>query len=232
MAKYEVQERKKVIEIPYEVITVEHRGNDLNFATSAFGPGDFYSLREKIDSSKLGLVMPTLEETVSLVHSAIENKDKRHTKDILKILDKNWFYANNAITYVPHEGMYVEDNPKVKDGKVILNKEIARFAPFGYKIGSMSPLELEKNQGVIALVGEEGAEKLAQIAHKYISNPRFWSFDSTDKEVVMVPALGDFWSVGGRLGVGVGGVFLGYDVGGCAFGVLSSCEASTPKNKG
>ncbi|MDP1696089.1 MAG: hypothetical protein Q8L29_04200, partial [archaeon] len=102
---------------------------------------------------------------------------------------------------------------------------------FGYKTDVQRPSELAKNAFVIALAGEEGAEKLAKIAENYRNNPGVWSFQNVDEEIARVSGLdGDY--------LGVRLLVNGYDFdgdngnSGCAFGVSqTSAEGAKSAKK-
>ena len=106
--------------------------------------------------------------------------------------------------YVPDKGAYVQDNPQIKDGMPFMveselvkkledNDPTVRHAPFGFKTRAMTPIQLARNPYVIALAGEEGAEKLAQVANKHKKKSYLWSFNSVDSPIIRVSAFGSSW---------------------------------------
>ena len=111
--------------------------------------------------------------------------------------------------------------------KLEANSPEVRFVPFGYQTESMSSLELSKNPYIIALAGEDGAEKLAEVADKHSKKPYLWSFNSVSQPETRVSALYSYWDLGSRLFVD------GYDRGGNryggAFGVQVAPQARAEK---
>ncbi len=107
--------------------------------------------------------------------------------------------------------------------KLEANDSSVRFVPFGFKTEGMNTTELAKNPYVVALAGQESAEKLAEVAGKHRNIPYLWSFESVDKPTTRVASLGS-----GR-GLVVGGGGRGYGRGGLAFGVRKSAEGAAQK---
>ena len=143
-------------------------------------------------------------------------------------MKNRWLWAFTGTLHVPNEGAYIQDDPIIKDGvfsidksnlvqKLEQNDQSVRFVPFGFNIESMSSLELAKNPYVIGLAGEEGADKLAQVADKFKGNPYLWSFKSVSEPLAGVSALDSSWDVVLRLDVS--GDDHGYDRNGYGFGV-------------
>jgi len=115
----------------------------------------------------------------------------------------------------------------IKGHPVLISKDgSVRFTPFGYETGRMNALKLARNPYNIVLHGEEGAEKIAEVASTYRKNPwlgrknpELRSLDTNiSEEKIILSALGD-WGFGGRLVVD--GYFWGDGGGGRAFGVCA-----------
>lgn len=208
-------------------IDVPHQNGILTSIHPYAGPNTFAKVGEQIDAQKLQ--RPTYAQTASLVHASWQNKDNKYSQEIIKILKNNWFWGFNGILYVPNEGAFIEDNPKVVCNRVSMDKSAlvkrleakdssVRFVPFGFKTREQSAKDLAKNAFVIALAGEEGAEKLAEVAGNYSAKPYVNSTNKTDEEIANVSALdADYLYGGDRLDVDscdYGSSRLGY-----AFGV-------------
>lgn len=214
-------------EVGYTKLYVPHLDNELTFIHPAKGPNTYLNVNSQILESNLKT--PTMSENASLIYSAWQNPKDKYSSEIIEKLRSNWLWSFNGILYVQNEGAYIQDSPEVKEGKVSINKSdlvkkleskdsTARFVPFGYKIGKQTPKELEKNPFVQALAGEEGAEKLAEVASKYKANPYVWSFENVDENIIRIASLLSGRLLGSdRLGVG-GDDWDGGDDG-CAFGV-------------
>ena len=231
----------KIREGKIELIA-EHAGKEIIFVYPASGPGTYADVRSKISEGKLK--MPTMSETASLVYSAWQNSEEKYSKEIINLLKSKWLWANNGILWAK-KGVYVQDNPPVKDGNIIMDEkrlekklsncqygimkscdESIRFTEYGFDLESQNAYNLAKNRFVIALAGTEGAEKLAKTAEKYPSKPYVFGFNRPDENKIRVAALGSYWG-DGRLFVF--GVFHDYGWLGFASGVSKTGEASPRK---
>src|SRR3989344_3675822 len=186
-------------------LDVDHEGEDLTFQFPFKGPGYFNEVKDKIRN--------------------------------------NWLWAFTLARYLPEsKRVYFEDiseltedvireilsgRPNLKESdlvKKLENTKGIRAVSFSdYKTGEQTPLELEKNEFVIAQAGEEGAEKLAEVADKFRLNPIrlnpiLYALNLVSQSKTSVSALGSYWSLdrrlvvdGGRGGNG-GGFALGYVV--------------------
>ena len=192
---------------------IPHEEGNLSFQHPAF-KGTYGNVAEQIDEA--GLKRPNSPETASLVYDAFQNKDEKYESEIISILKDNWFWEFTGNLYLPksdeeiNNGVILEYNPKIKNGNLIMNKNslikrlkendaLVKFVPFGYKIEKQSSLELSKNPYIVARYGEEGAEKIAEVASKYENKPHVWNFNSVDEEKVRMSVLGRNWSFDGRL---------------------------------
>jgi len=198
----------------------------VSFVAPAFGHSAYAKVGQQI--TEAGLVLPTMEQTASLVYDAWQNPDEKYSKDIIRKLRTNWLWGFNGLLYVPNEGVYIQDRPDIQNGKVVMNQEdlvkkiesndeSVRFVPFGFKRDSQSSLELAKNPFIQALAGEEGADKLASVADKYNLKPFVWTLDNVDNPTIRVASLGSGRGLGGWLDVD-GDDWVG-NYGGYAFGV-------------
>ncbi len=181
----------------------------LIFNAQEVGPTNFNGLRNA-DYGK-GFRMPTMPELIPLIYASLENKDYETAKNVIKTLKNSWITGNTAIHYFP-KAMFVQDNPKMKDGKIILlsqktlekklgknqEKEVifsedkkTRFVPYSFKIEHQTPLELSQNLGIIALVGgKENTEKLAKVSEYYKLKPYFWTLENVNSPKTRVADLG------------------------------------------
>ncbi len=191
---------------------IPHEKGEITFQYPAFG-GTFGSVAEKID--KDGLKRPASPEVASLVYDAWKNPKGNFESEILDILSNDWLWEFTGNLYLPksndgvNNGVIIEYDPKIINGRLSMNKNSlmkrlnendpkVKFVPFGYKIESQTPKDLGKNPYIVARYGEEGAEKIAEIASNYNPNPYLWSFGSVSMDVAKVSALvfdfgGDSW---------------------------------------
>src|SRR3989344_7876647 len=167
---------------------------------------------------------PSFREVVLLAYASLEHKDKETAKNVVETLRTNWLTGNTAPHYFPN-GMFVEDNPQIKSGRIVTPSQKAleerlgshqergvtfsddrsvRFTPYGFKRESQTASELAANPGVIALVGsEENAEKLAKSSQHYRVNPYFWALPKVENPETRVAVLGS-GGFGDGLSVGAG----------------------------
>ena len=217
-------------------LTAKHRDGRLTFIHPCYGPDAFCSVRDQI--SQDGLVMPTASETASLVYAASQNPDERYSKEILSILRDRWLWGNTGVLWTPKKEVYIQNDPKVGNGGILMDKkdlekklsnkdQNVRFVEYGFKLGEQTSSELGRNPFILALVGEEGAEKLAKVAERYRLNPYVYGLDKSNQDETRVSALSSGYDGGG---LGVFGSCLGNGRDGWAFGVRKSSEASARKN--
>lgn len=217
--------------IPRTELISTYQGKDLVFLHPAYGPDAYINVGNQIETD--GLAKPNMAQTASLIYDAF-NSDNKYSKEIRDIMENRRLWGFTGILYVPNKGAYVQDNPEVRNNRVFMeeselvkkldsNDASVRFVPFGFNIKDMSSLELSKNSYVIALVGEEGADKLAEVADKHRRKPYLRSFKSVEQPITRVSALGSGWGGGG---LGVDGGYLDGGNFGFAFGVRDTGEAS------
>ena len=213
-------------------IEVPHNGEIINFIYDIYGPDTYAKVAESITMDNL--TRPTMGETASLLHSVFQ-EDEKEFSEIRDLMKNRWLWVFTGTLYVPNKGAYVQDSPKIKDGMPLMeeselvkkledNDPTVRHAPFGFKTRAMTPIQLARNPYVIALAGEEGAEKLAQVADKHKNRPYLCGFDSVDSPATRVSALLSDWDWGDRRLYVSDNLHESSD--GCAFGVRKTGEAS------
>jgi len=236
-------------------LTVAHNGEDLTFLHPVYGPGTYTIVKEAIE--KDNLKTPTIAETVSLVHTAFNSNDEysneikqfmkgkwewaysNEMKRFMKVMKGKWMWGFTGTLYTP-KGVYIQDNPEVRDrmpfmeeselvNKLEANDSSVRFVPFGFDVGEMTSSQLSKNDYIIALVGEEGSYKLAEIADKHKKNPILWSFKSVDTQFIRVSALGSY--SGAVLGFDAFFDFIGNYGSGFGSGVLRKTDEPSYSEK-
>ena len=200
-------------------------GKTLTFVASSYGPNTYLGVKEAIEQD--GYKTPTMAENASLVHTAF-NSDDKYSNGIKGIMKDRWLWSFTGNLYLPNKGVYIQDNPEIRDGRVIMDESdlvkkleskdpSVRFVPFGFETESMSPMQLAKNAYVIGLAGEEGADKLAEVADEFKQKPYLWSFKSVNEPTTRVSALDSDWGLGHWLDVNGSDGGVSWD--GHAFGV-------------
>ena len=233
--KTNIENRSAKVQRGFIELIVPYKDSELTFVYPAKGPNTYIEVGNQIEQS--GLIRPTSEETVHLVHLAYFDdnvKDEPEFNDIRGIMKNKWFWEFTRNLWV-EDGVYVYDN---RDGKLVdesdlikkleANDRSVRFVPKGFKLGEQTSEELAKNPYIIARYSEEGAEKLAEVAGQFSSNPYVYGLTNVRKSEQRVSALGHYW---GRDRLGVGGSdFVGVS-GGYALGVRESGEATRAEKK-
>lgn len=209
-------------------LDVPHQKGILSFVSPEFGPDFYVNVASQINEARL--TQPIMEQNASLVHAAWQNPKEKYSAQVINLMKNNLLWGFNGLLWMPQEGVYIQDRPEIKAGTVIMNREdlvakleakdpAVRFVPFGFKTEYQTSRELEKNEFVKALAGEEGAQKLAEVADKYNGKPYVAAFtkDSIKEPTMRVARLDSDWGLdGGRLSVGGGWVDYRF---GYAFGV-------------
>lgn len=183
--------------------------------------------------------MPTMSQLIPLVYASSANRNKETAKNVVQTLRPSWLTGNTVVHYLP-EGMFVEDNPKMKKGRIVIPSKKAlesrlgknqegdvtfsddgslRFTPYSFKRDSQTASALAKNSGVIAFAGSlEGAEMLAKSSkYHYNQNLYFWALLNVKEPQTRVAGLLSDGFDGG-LAVDADGDEIGNYR--CSFGVL------------
>jgi hypothetical protein len=212
---------------------IPHEGGKIIFQHPSFR-GTYVSLAQQIDAD--GLQRPTSAQTASLVYDALQNPKEEYEYEILKTLNNSWLVEFNGNLYLPkqegeelHNGVLVEANPTIENRRLVMDRKSlterlkkndsnVKFVPFGYAVGEQSTHTLAKNPYIIARYGEEGADKIADLASRYKNNPRIDSFKSVNSEIVRMSVLVEgSWDFGNWLHIY--GNYWDDDLHGHAFGV-------------
>ena len=176
---------------------IPHEGGELSFQYPAFGGDTYENVAKAID--KEGLLRPTSAQTASLVYDAFQNKKGKEELEIIKILEKSWFWEFTGNLYLPksneeiNNGVILYDTPTgdLNPGKENLfeklqnNDSSVRFVPFGDNF---------EERYLIGRYGEGEADKITEIASEYKKPLKVWSFDSVDKEKTRKSALNRSWA--------------------------------------
>lgn len=140
---------------------------------------------------KNGLVIPTAAETASLLYGAYFGKEKGRSEfGIVRQYAESELLCSTGLLKIPGKGVYIQDRPERNNGLPVMSEESlteglksgdpkVRFVPFGFETGKMSAFKLARNKALIGFVGEEGAEKLAEIADSHKYKPVLWGFEDS-----------------------------------------------------
>jgi hypothetical protein len=199
-------------------LTVEHLGRELTHLFPFHGPDSYLEVRAKLNEN--GFTMATMPQVVSIIYDACFTKqstlfDTEQAEEIISLTYKNsGIYTASKSLWIPDEGVKVfPDDDSIplgaftnKIGKLtqmelsfILEQlkkhpDSVNQTDFGFKTGEMSPLELTTNSYVKALVGEEGAEKLAEISSRHHCTKPYLSASNKVKKPLITDSNLFFYS--------------------------------------
>jgi hypothetical protein len=192
-------------------LEVELGGERLEFARKTTRPGDFLEVSSRMDEE--GLDPPTFFQASVFLAEALGDPGSEVCKVVTDLIQDRWLWTNTALLYLPRAGVFVQDQPvATKDGRTLRDDPFprglwmeeadlrsrfqcgdkgVRFVPFGFKVGSQPPSQLENNPMAVALTGtQEGARILASAACCFEKDPFLWSFEEVDRPILRVVALG------------------------------------------
>ena len=207
-----------------------HQGKTLTAAYPFYGPANSRTLQNLIRED--GYIEPTSAQSTSFVHEYF-NGDEPQAKEVNQIMRNKYFSGFTGILYVPKEGIaHFIDYSKFNENSIVdkdnllkrLDESYAQV-PFEHlKGGSIDWRKVAKHPYFVAWAGgEEGAEKLAELASKHPGQKAYiWVPDVSNlKEPIARIATLDFNWVGPGLCV-----FSNYhgNEDSFAFGVLKDAE--------
>ena len=202
--KTEVKSKGIEVKEARTALTVPHLDGKLVFAYPEKGPGSYQGVGKEIDNDKLPsqLYRPTTAETISLIHAAMQDKYNKYAQEVMDILDNRYLHCFTKNLWTP-EGVYAADD---KDGSPLNRQDLekrleqndksVRFVPHGFKLGEQTPEELEVNPYIIAHAGEEGAQKLAEIASEFKKIPFVRGLEKVTKDTERITGLDGVWDGG------------------------------------
>lgn len=220
---------------------VPHGDGEIAFAYPFAGKGNYAGVGGIILGN--GQQVPTGDYTASLLHSVYCSKDVANVhefQEVKKLLKDSWFWMFNRVLWI-YEGVCVirdqgvigrSQPPNIRNLEKIISggKEIngvifsedgkVRFAPKEtYKLGYATPKEFAKNGFIIASCGEEGAEKLGEVAKTFSKRSIIYGtiIKKGQTPEIRVSSVADHW---GDVRLYFGGYSRDDDYGGRAFGVL------------
>jgi hypothetical protein len=206
--KTEVKSKGIEVKEARTALTVPHLDGKLTFAYPAKGPGIYQEVGQEIDNDKLPsqLYRPTIAETISLIHAAVQDKDNnKYVREVMDILHNRnrYLYCFTKNLWTP-EGVYAADdrdgsplNRQDLERRLQANDSSVRFVPYGFKLGEQTPEELEVNPLIKAHAGEEGAQKLAEIASEFKKRPFVRGLEKVTKDKERITGLYGGWNGSG-----------------------------------
>ncbi|MBI2630417.1 hypothetical protein HYW76_04925 [Candidatus Pacearchaeota archaeon] len=167
-----------------------------------YKPMGYCSVGDLILESKQEV--PTGEDTAFLMYAAYNSKEPEF-RVIKKIMKRRWFWVYNVNTWTDR-GVYSMSDSKAigrrknnrtsveqLEAMLIDGKELSwggirisqdgrtAFAPEGsYRLGEHTPESFAKDGLIIAIHGEEGADKMGEVAEKFRYGPAISGFDLRD----------------------------------------------------
>ena len=175
-----------------------HQGKKLTAIYPFFGPADSKTLLSIIKLDKFS--EPTFPELVSFVHHYFNGKGLQ-AEEITEIMNTKYFVGFTGILYLSQEKeVFFMDRPKFDRGSLVdadnlvtrirLNQFRTKVSLDNIETGTLPWNKIAKNPFFIAVSGgEEGAEKLAELASKH----------QTKNGHIFVPKISNFMSPQARI---------------------------------
>lgn len=199
----------------------QHEGKTLTAVHPFYGPANSRTLQNLI--RKEGYIEPISAQLTSFVHEYFGGSEQQ-VQEVTQISRDGYFRGFTGILYIPEEGLaYFIDYPEFDINSHVnkenllkrLDESRARVSFKHLKEGSVDWRKVAKHPYFVAWAGgEEGAEKLAELASKskkaYIGVP---NVSNLKEPIARVASLGFYLS----------GYVWGVDSGGC--GDLESSSA-------
>lgn len=218
-----------------------HEGEILTAVHPFYGPANSKTLLENIRQE--GLREPTAPEVASFVHEYFTGEEPQ-AQEVQNIMRNRFFRGFTGVLYVPEgngKGLahFIDGNLKFDDNSYVVTRDLqsrieearASVSFEHLKSGSVSWEDIPSHPYFVKWAGEEGAEKLSELASKHLRKDAYIlvpEVSNLDEPLARVVSLGSFWG-GVRLDVDSDG--LGYGRLTYAFGVLNDAEGIVPKNE-
>lgn len=178
-----------------------HQGDSLSAIYPFYGPANSKTLQTLIKYEKYR--EPEFPELVSFIHRYFSGEGSQ-AEEINEIMRTKYFVGYTGVLYLPQKKeVYFIDRPAFDRGSIVdvenlvtrqrLNEARARISLDNIESGSVPWNEMVKNPLFIAVAGgEEGAEKLSEIASKhpnkngYIFLPKISNFTSPQARIPLL----------------------------------------------
>ena len=197
--------------------------HSLYFVYNEMGKGSYKNVMDEI--SDRGLLRPTTAQNFSLLNVALQNKNEKFCKHILKRFNSQHVWSSTEHLWGKEE-VVVYDNvdgkmPPARKSLIELHKrgdKAVRVVPHGFEIYSQTVDEFVNNPYILAQVGDERMKEIVRQVAKGISryNPMILELELNEPGKKTYTSL-DF----GKRVVGLTVDYCGEDgdSGGYAFGV-------------
>jgi len=148
---------------------------------------------------------PTFSDLISRIHESLKNPGSIAYSEAMKKLNEKWIWGFTGLLYIPFEGVFIEDNPRVEGNKLKMDRSnltkrlerkdpSVRFVELGFIINYLTDSCIDKHPLIKGLAGEEGAAKLEQISFKYTGYSCIHSLDELKKPFAAVTSLASYSS--------------------------------------
>ncbi len=205
-----------------------HKGKIMAAGYPFFGPANSKTLQAQIKQEEY--LEPTFSELVSFIHRYFGEEGTKAAK-IKEIMNTKYFVGFTGILYLPKKNeVYFKDRPVFASGSIVdvdnlesrlkLNEAHAKVSLDNLKTGTLPWDQIPGHPLFIAIAGEEGAEKLAELASKhrdkngYIFLPDISNFTSPQARIPLLYS----YQEGRSLTVSLNGA--GYSTNSYSFGLL------------
>ncbi len=218
-----------------------HEGKILTAVHPFYGHANSKTLLENIRQD--GFREPTAPEVASFVHEYF-NGNEPQAQEVQEIMKSRYLRGFTEILYVPEdngEGLahFIDGDLEFNENSYVITRDLqSRIEEARESVsfehlrqGSVPWREVAKNPYFVAWAGEEGAEKIAELASKHSKREAYiWvpNVSELKEPTTKIASLVSDWEGDGLL---VGSYELGVDADAHAFGVLDSAEGTRAKNE-
>jgi len=224
--------KKPRIRVGRTEMDFQHEGKTLTAVHPFYGPANSRTLQNLI--RKDGYVESTAPELISFVHEYFDGSEPK-AQEVNQIMRDRYFRGFTGILYVPEKDAFGKglahfiDYPEFDEKSVVdrdnllkrLDESHAQIPFEHFKDGPVDWRKVAKHPYFVAWAGgEEGAEKLAELASKHPNKEAYIlvpSISNLREPIARVATLSSDWD-GDRLGVIPN--YHGDDENSSSFGVL------------
>lgn len=219
------------------LIEVPHQSGTIVVAHPFYGPANAKELQRQIRAeSAVQLREATLGEVVSFLHPAYTDTDAQKVDEFVNakdIMRNQYVRSFTTVSFDPNTKLaYITDAADFDENSVAKtnldnliqrahanDSSVRTIALSDITGGAKKSKQLEKNKYLIALVGQEGAVKLAKIASQHPAKEGYVNLPDFSQRADRIVSL--------RSGDG-GGLVVSSSIGnydnGCAFGIVQTTK--------
>lgn len=146
---------------------VEWANQRLTFSTVPFGPASYREVMQEIRKS--GKTAPTLAQSIAMLYSAWNNRDKKYSRDLLTLDKTPSLWTDTVLFYSPQE-IYAIDHLPINDDTLSPDDSSIYSFLSGQNARSLQRSNSLTEKDILTLAaGKEGAALVDKLTEKYPS---------------------------------------------------------------